>query len=129
MRRSRAFAKPLMRPRAWRSSYGVVCAGLLLLGLTVVFRDPSIFAQTPPGVRSIYFTNITDSAGIKFVHFKGNNGISINREEFGPGVCVGDFDADGWQDIYFVNGRDLYDRGISAGNALYHNNGDGTFTD
>src|SRR5579859_1908659 len=31
--------------------------------------------------------------------------------------------------MYFVNGRDLYGRGISASNALYHNNGDGTFTD
>src|SRR6266566_1527099 len=72
---------------------------------------------------------MTAAAGIKFVHFKCNNGISINREEFGPGVCVADFDGDGWQDIYFVNGRTLYDRGISARNALYHNNGNGTFTD
>jgi hypothetical protein len=55
--------------------------------------------------------------------------MSINREEFGPGVCVADFDGDGWQDIHFVNGRDLYDRGIVVGNALYHNHGDGTFTD
>jgi hypothetical protein len=77
----------------------------------------------------IQFTNVTAAAGIKFVHFKGNKGISINREEFGPGVCVADFDGDGWQDIYFVNGRDLYNRGISVSNALYHNNGDGTFTD
>jgi hypothetical protein len=77
----------------------------------------------------IEFTNVTAATGIKFVHFKGNKGISINREEFGPGVCVADFDGDGWQDIYFVNGRDLYNRGISVSNALYHNNGDGTFTD
>jgi enediyne biosynthesis protein E4 len=77
----------------------------------------------------IQFTNVTAAAGIKFVHFKGNKGISINREEFGPGVCVADFDGDGWQDIYFVNGRDLYNRGISVSNALYRNNGDGTFTD
>src|SRR5437588_3199596 len=62
-------------------------------------------AQSNP----IQFTDVTAAAGIKFVHFKGNNGISINREEFGPGVCVADFDGDGWQDIYFVNGRDLYD--------------------
>ena len=85
-------------------------------------------AQAVP-LRAIEFQNFTASSGITFVHFKGNNGISINREEFGPGVCVSDFDADGWQDIYFVNGRDLYDRGISARNALYRNNGDGSFAD
>lgn len=51
------------------------------------------------------------------------------EKNFGPGVCVADFDGDGWQDIYFVNGRDLYGRGISVVNALYRNNHDGTFTD
>jgi len=81
------------------------------------------------GLLPIQFTDITARSGIKFVHFKGNEGISINREEFGPGVCVADFDGDGWPDIYFVNGRDLYNRGISVGNALYHNNRDGAFTD
>src|ERR1700746_899069 len=77
----------------------------------------------------IEFTNSTSAAGIGFTHFKGNNGTSINREEFGPGVCVAGFDGDGWPDLYFVNGRDLYNRGISVRNALYRNNGDGTFTD
>ena len=75
------------------------------------------------------FTNITKAARIEFVHFKGSQRISTILEEAGPGVCVADFDGDGWQDIYFVNGRDLYKRGISARNALYRNNGDGTFTD
>ena len=75
------------------------------------------------------FVDVTESAGIKFVHFKGNEGISINLEEFGPGVCVSDFNRDGWQDIYFVNGRDRYNRGIAVKNALYRNNGDNTFTD
>ena len=89
---------------------------------------PVVPAHAAP-VASIQFANVTTSAGIKFVHFKGNSGISINREEFGPGLCVADFDGDGWQDIYFVNGRDLYNRGIAARNALYRNNGNGTFTD
>jgi hypothetical protein len=80
-------------------------------------------------VAPIEFADATAASGIKFKHFKGNNGISINREEFGPGLCVADFDGDGWQDIYFVNGRDLYGRGISVTNALYRNNRDGTFTD
>jgi hypothetical protein len=78
---------------------------------------------------AIQFTNVSAKTGINFRHYKGNSGISINREEFGPGVCVADFDDDGWPDIYFVNGRDLYGRGISAANALYKNNRDGTFTD
>src|SRR6266496_405422 len=75
------------------------------------------------------FTDTTKAAGISFVHFKGSQGTSINLEEFGPGVCVGDFDNDGWPDIYFVNGRDRYNRGISVQNALYRNNKDGTFAD
>jgi hypothetical protein len=39
---------------------------------------------------------------------------------FGMGVAAGDYDADGWQDLYVTS----YGRNI-----LYHNNGDGTFTD
>src|SRR5215475_7989233 len=110
-------------------SYPALCAGVLVVCFTLLWRSHSVFAEAHFPNTPVRFTNITDSAGIRFVHLKGNNGISINREEFGPGVCVGDFDGDGWQDIYFVNGRDLYDRGISARNALYRNNGNGTFTD
>src|SRR5207248_3500240 len=37
--------------------------------------------------------------------------------------------SDGWPDIYFIGGGDLHGRGIPARNALYRNNGEGTFTD
>jgi hypothetical protein len=53
------------------------------------------------------FTDVTDKAGV------GGAGYAM-------GGAVGDFDNDGWPDIY-VTGY--------AGNTLYHNNGDGTFTD
>jgi hypothetical protein len=100
------------------------------MALVFLFASCPAYAQangSQPG--SIQFTNVTAAAGIKFSHYRGNDGIPTNREIFGPGVCVADFDGDGFQDIYFVNGRDLYGRGVSARNALYRNNGDGTFTD
>src|SRR5256885_16121174 len=80
--------------------------------------------QTQSQVR---FTDVTEKAGIQFKHFKGNKGMSINLEEFGPGVCVADFDGEGWTDIYFGNSRDPYGRGINVKNPHYHNKRTGTF--
>jgi len=48
----------------------------------------------------------------------------------GSGVCIIDYDNDGWQDILFVNSRDWPGHGTGKSYpALYHNNHDGTFTD
>src|SRR5262249_31416233 len=94
----------------------------------LLFAPRHCVAQTQP--QDIpRFRDVTQAAGIHFKHAKANQGISINLEEFGPGVCVADFDGDGWPDIYFVNARDRYNRGIKLKNALYRNNRDGTFTD
>ncbi len=113
--------------RYWgNSGFSRIAACLLVACLTLSGGRANCQVKS---VQSAQFVDRTEAAGIKFVHFKGNNGISINLEEFGPGVCVSDFDGDGWQDIYFVNGRDRYDRGLTPQNALYRNNGDGTFTD
>ena len=115
-----------IHPRAAARIFG----GILIFSLAAICTiQVSSFAAQDARPSQIQFTNVTATAGIKFKHFKGNNGVSINLEEFGPGVCVTDFDGDGWQDIYFVNGRDLYGRGISVVNALYRNNHDGTFSD
>jgi enediyne biosynthesis protein E4 len=54
------------------------------------------------------FTDVTEKAGV---------GAS---DLFGMGVAVGDYDNDGFEDLYVVG----YGRSI-----LYHNNGNGTFTD
>jgi hypothetical protein len=75
------------------------------------------------------FVNVTKEANIAFSHLKGNRGVATILEEAGPGVCVADFNGDGWPDVYFVNGRDLHGGAVAARNALYRNNGDGTFTD
>jgi hypothetical protein len=54
------------------------------------------------------FTNVTEKAGV------GAEGL------FGMGVAVGDYDNDGYPDLHVIG----YGRSI-----LYHNNGDGTFSD
>jgi hypothetical protein len=81
--------------------------------------------SAPPAVQ---FEDVAAASGIRFVHYKGSHALSTILEEAGPGVCVADYDGDGFQDIYFVNGRNL-DADLGLRNALYRNNGDGTFTD
>ena len=53
------------------------------------------------------FTDVTDKAGVA-------------NERWGFGVAVGDYDNDGWSDLYVAN---------FGKNRLYRNNHDGTFTD
>ncbi|MDQ2777547.1 MAG: CRTAC1 family protein [Acidobacteriota bacterium] len=53
------------------------------------------------------FTDVTFKAGV------GSSG-------WGQGACVGDYDNDGWDDLFVT---------YYGHNRLFHNNGDGTFTD
>jgi hypothetical protein len=53
------------------------------------------------------FTDVTQKAG-------------LTRPCLAMGGAVGDYDNDGWPDLYIT---------CMGGNILYHNNGDGTFTD
>ena len=53
-------------------------------------------------------------------------------ETIGGGVAWIDYDRDGWPDLYLVNGGEwdeLLAGNRNVSNALYRNNGDGTFTD
>jgi enediyne biosynthesis protein E4 len=72
------------------------------------------FAPSSPLRNALYrnnrdgtFTDVTKKAGVP-----GGG--------YGMGVAVGDYDGDGWPDLYVTQ----YGRSI-----LYHNNGDGTFAD
>ncbi|MES1257596.1 MAG: CRTAC1 family protein [Acidobacteriota bacterium] len=53
------------------------------------------------------FTDVTMRAGLQ-------------RTGWGQGVCTGDYDNDGYEDLFVTSWGDC---------ALYHNNGNGTFTD
>jgi hypothetical protein len=83
------------------------------------------------------FSDVTAAAGIQFKHHLGDLDMSNIVEATGPGSCIFDYDNDGFLDVYFVNGRWHPDISDNRGrtfkgklkNALYRNNGDGTFTD
>jgi hypothetical protein len=62
-----------------------------------------LYHQRPDGT----FEDVTEKAGLQGVGY-------------GMGVAVGDYDNDGYEDLYVT---------AYGGNRLYHNNGDGTFTD
>src|ERR1700721_773032 len=65
-----------------------------------------LYRQNPDGS----FTDVTKAAGL----------ANAGDGNYGMGVAVGDSDNDGYPDLYVTN----YGK-----NTLYHNNGDGTFTD
>jgi enediyne biosynthesis protein E4 len=85
-------------------------------------------AARPSG--PIQFADVTAQAGIHFKHNSGAFGKKFLPETMGGGVCVLDYDNDGWQDILFVNSMGWPGHsGKASLPALYHNNHDGTFTD
>ena len=80
-------------------------------------QNPKSKIQSPPtgdptnhlykNNRDGTFTDVTERAG-------------LIRCGWGQGVCVGDYDNDGFDDLFVT---------YWGKNVLYHNNGDGTFTD
>src|SRR5215475_14468414 len=70
-----------------------------------LFRNDTVV--NADGTRTIHFTDVTEQSG-------------IDIRTYGMGVAVGDFDNDGYVDIYRT--------GLN-GAVLLHNNGNGTFTD
>jgi len=85
---------------------------------------------SPPASSPVTFRDITQKAGIHFVHNNAAFGKKYLPETMGPGVAFIDYDHDGWQDIFVVNGTDWPGRPSRHSTPkLYHNNHDGTFTD
>ena len=78
---------------------------------------------------AVHFTDVTQAAGIRFTHNAGRTGKKWLPETMGSGVAFVDVDGDGKPDIVLINGEDWISRGRHTTAALYHNNGNGTFTD
>ena len=86
------------------------------------------FAQSKPAIR---FTDITQQAGIHYTHNNGAFGKKYLPETLGPGCALIDYDNDGYPDVLIVNGEDFPGHAVHGRSTLklYHNNGNGTFTD
>ena len=76
----------------------------------------------------VQFTDVTKAAGIQFTHNSGRAGKRWLPETMGSGCIFFDYDGDGWPDIFLVNSKDWIPKGRKSIGALYHNNGNGTFT-
>jgi len=86
-------------------------------------------AKTPP--ISVRFTDIRQVAGITFQHDHTFTAEKNYLETMGSGLGWIDYDQDGLMDLYFVQTAETewYKPPHPLRSALYHNNGDGTFTD
>jgi hypothetical protein len=108
---------------------GVYRPGEAVAGLTA-----TLARTLPPDHPRVTFTDVTAQAGIAFRHFSGTRSSQL-PEDMGSGAAWGDYNRDGWPDLYVVNSAGpitLSPAAIAASparSALYRNDGDGTFTD
>lgn len=102
---------------------GLACVCLILLCQKWLFSQ-----QTPE------FADRSREAGLSAQHFDGGGTKDYLPQLVVAGLAIFDFDNDGWPDIYLLNGCDFFGSADgktpkTAGNTLYRNNGNGTFTD
>ena len=106
---------PSSKPRAadWHFSTTTTTAGSTSISPTETGWIPSgLHGKAPTSHlyknnRDGTFTDVTEKSG-------------LGRTGWQTGVCVGDYDNDGWDDLFCC---------FWGHNILFHNNGDGTFTD
>ena len=94
----------------------------------------SLAREIPSDYPGITFEDVTQASGIRFRHFWGARTSQL-PEDMGSGAAWGDYDGDGRPDLFLPNdaGPLTLSRNELAKSparcALYHNNGDGTFTE
>lgn len=129
------------------SLVAIIVTGILIL---IFFREEKrnlyITGENVSGVTSelskpvpnnhpdVTFTDITKSAGIHFIHFYGQRSIQL-PEDMGSGAAWIDYDQDGYDDLLVINEAGpltmspVQVNKSPAHSKLFHNNGNGTFTD
>jgi hypothetical protein len=109
--------------RRWLLALLVVLIALAIGGaFTAFYRSPQRKTEDEP-IGGFQERGVEFGITFRMAFLPGEQGryFKINLYDHGCGVAVDDYDGDGHDDIYLVNQL--------GENALYHNNGDGTFTD
>jgi enediyne biosynthesis protein E4 len=115
------------RRRLLRTLPAAVVPVLLPDPLRALQSAPTTRAPAPPFSR---FVDVGAQAGLIHPTIYGENEKSAYiLEVMGAGCAFIDYDNDGWMDIFMLSGRRLDSVPPDAGNRLYRNNRDGTFTD
>lgn len=111
---------------------GMIRPGRYILAVLALAICQIVLAREPVRESRPLFEELLPRAtGIRWVH---DNAMSSKRylpETLGPGCAFLDYNNDGWVDIYLVNSgpSDFFKPKEPLKNALYRNNGNGTFTD
>lgn len=106
---------------------------LHFLSLTALlsFTSLAFFQHSPSSAHREIFSDVTEQARIVWRDFSGESPDRFLIETMGGGVAFLDFDRDGFEDLFFVNGGET-PHGKSSSpirNALYRNLGNGEFKD
>ena len=123
-----------LRPNKRRRALVIAVLGVasaVASGLAPRAQGPSAILRAD-GAPGFSFTNVARQAGLNArTVFGGEDRNTYLLETTGSGVAVLDYDADGWADIFLVNGTVLegFPKGQEPTNHLYRNRGNGTFED
>lgn len=94
----------------------------------IAVSGPVAVADEEVVIPEIPFRNVTEEAGIDFVHVNGATGDRFLPETMGGGVAFLDADADGDQDLILINSS-TWDGSNRATSRYYENDGAGRFRD
>lgn len=89
--------------------------------------EPPNTSSAPPPFKLV---EVAEERGLHFTHTASSRSPITIVETMGSTACFIDYDNDGWQDVLLVNaGQDFQKPKQVSGTKLFHNGGNGTFTD
>src|SRR5438094_859888 len=112
--------------RTRRHSYRLLFSLVLILGSGILGCRSSVPDVTKEPAEPIWFVDITDQAGLHFVHDPGPAGRYFMPQSIGSGAALFDFDQDGRLDIYLIQNGGPESKST---NRLFHQEADGRFAD